>query len=853
MIARLNADASRIHVQEFRAASDVSTLQAEGNIFLDSSPAVLALNARADSVSLAGLCSALAPDIPLDGIASAKAEISGPVTMPNAGAEIDVRKLQAYGETFGDLRSSIRLSGGRLELVSLSLGTSEGTPEWQNWLTASGDLDLKSGRFEVQSKAADLQLHRMTLPGGTPVRGSLNFDIRGSGLLSEPKLAGSFDVRHIQLGAAALGGLRGNVQLQGNRVEAELLAPDLNLVTSANVTLKPPYPAEVVAEAEGMILDRLGIHLAAGASLQGRITGRISASGSIEGWQEARGAAEIGELEVTLGKISIKNEGPLRLNLGDEILTVGDAVLLAGNSRLGVAGSIPLTASEIPGRLHLGGHIDLADAGGFLVPGRGVSLGGVLDLDLNLEGQRNALRVNGTGALRGGALRLPRLPQPITEAQAEMSIQNGAIRLDNMQGRLGDGTIRIQGELPLGLLGDQLPFGFEAAHGTARLTADLIDLPASAVAQLPAEVSGIISLHLDAETVKPELNAMKAELRLDKLDLAFNQLRLIQPAPSFISLENGLARIRQFALSGPGTELSAAGSLELAKSGNVDLKMQGHMNAALLTYFSSDLSGAGTIDIEIDVGRDLGNPQFSGYLESKDASLTTRSPRLQVSSLDFRIGLNDTRLSIDRLKGWLNGGSLEANGALSVAEGNITDVNITTAARGVFLDFPAGLHSILDADLAIQSQDDLIEIGGSARILEGAHKEPLDIQGEVLRYLRSDQTLNLEGQFNPFLSRIRYRMQIENRDPILVDNNLAKLAVNANLDLAGTYYRPVVTGRIILEEGGEVVLGERRYLVERGIIDLQNPLRIEPTLDLLVKTKVGSRDIDLLLTVLRID
>ena len=247
----------------------------------------------------------------------------------------------------------------------------------------------------------------------------------------------------------------------------------------------------------------------------------------------------------------------------------------------------------------------------------------------------------------------------------------------------------------------------------------------------------------------------------------------------------------------------------------------------------------------MDVTRTLRDPRIVGMLESKDASLTLRDPRLMAENVRFRIRLDQERIGLEAFAADLNGGSLTAGGELRVSAGRIDGVDIRAEASNVALDFPAGLRSALDADLTVRSQGELIVIGGSAQILEGYYKEALDLEGEVLRYLRSDQSLNLAAEPDPFLARIRYGIRVDTREPVLVDNNLAKLALDAGLDVAGSYYRPVVTGRIAFEEGGKVFFNERTYYIERGSIDLQNPLRIEPTLDLLVTTKVGSHEITL--------
>ncbi|MBM3790991.1 MAG: hypothetical protein FJW35_11680, partial [Acidobacteria bacterium] len=134
---------------------------------------------------------------------------------------------------------------------------------------------------------------------------------------------------------------------------------------------------------------------------------------------------------------------------------------------------------------------------------------------------------------------------------------------------------------------------------------------------------------------------------------------------------------------------------------------------------------------------------------------------------------------------------------------------------------------------------------GAAHIVEGSYTEPLNIEQEVLRYLRSDQTLAFAGEPDPWLSRIRYDVSVDTQNPVVFANNLARLALDADLSLAGSYYRPVVTGRMSLLEGGELFLSERTYAVERGTIDLTSRTRIEPSLDILAKTRAGSYEIDL--------
>jgi autotransporter translocation and assembly factor TamB len=66
---------------------------------------------------------------------------------------------------------------------------------------------------------------------------------------------------------------------------------------------------------------------------------------------------------------------------------------------------------------------------------------------------------------------------------------------------------------------------------------------------------------------------------------------------------------------------------------------------------------------------------------------------------------------------------------------------------------------------------------------------------------------------------------------------MARLVASADLQLRGTYDRPLLFGRAEIERG-EVTFEGRRYLVTRGNIDFTNPTRIEPFFDIEAETRV---------------
>jgi autotransporter translocation and assembly factor TamB len=84
---------------------------------------------------------------------------------------------------------------------------------------------------------------------------------------------------------------------------------------------------------------------------------------------------------------------------------------------------------------------------------------------------------------------------------------------------------------------------------------------------------------------------------------------------------------------------------------------------------------------------------------------------------------------------------------------------------------------------------------------------------------------------------LRYDIQLDAPSTLQVRNNAVRLVASANLQLRGTYDRPLVTGRADIVDGVLTFEG-RRYVVTRGAIDFNNPTRIDPFFDLEAETRV---------------
>ena len=84
---------------------------------------------------------------------------------------------------------------------------------------------------------------------------------------------------------------------------------------------------------------------------------------------------------------------------------------------------------------------------------------------------------------------------------------------------------------------------------------------------------------------------------------------------------------------------------------------------------------------------------------------------------------------------------------------------------------------------------------------------------------------------------IRYDVRIIAPSTLHIENDMARIVASSELNLRGTFDRPLLFGRADIERG-EVRFEGRRYQVTRGSLDFTNPNRIQPFFDVEAETRV---------------
>ncbi|MGH9633049.1 MAG: translocation/assembly module TamB domain-containing protein [Bryobacteraceae bacterium] len=827
------------------------------------------VDAKAEELRLLNVTS---PDgTPVRGEFGLTAQGRGTTENPSVDVSLTASGLEAYSEQIGTLTVQASLRDQVLTVPELRLVKPQ--PEGDGTLTANATYNLETQAYEVDAKAAELRLLNLTLPGGTPdgtqdktqdgtpdgtpVRGEIGFTAQGKGTVEDPVLNLNLAVEDVQVREDSFGSVNAAVKLAEKKADFEVQAPLFALSASGQAGIEAPHPIEIKIQAENTDLANLPVRLpgvpaekgqpAPEEPLNGTLSATVIGSGNLDNPELMDVTAQISELRVERAGQTIRTEGPLEARYSKQVVRVEPSTILAGESRIQIGGTIPVEkGSQVPADLRIEGTFDIANALQFAPDvDEQVNARGQLFLDFTLRGALNAITPEGTFRLENGYVSTPDFNPPIANLALNGQLNKGTVELAELRADWGVATIEASGRVPLDIIPGDLPIEVPPAQGPGEFNFALNRVNLATVQGVPDEVGGTISLLIEAKAEKPELEALQAKITFPDLSVTRGALQLQQQGTSTIEIENGTARVAQFQLTGTETQFQLGGTAQLAEPRNLDLKADGTLNAAILTTFVDDLRAEGSTRLEVAVRGTAQKPDVAGFVELSDANFGLADPRIAAEDLNLRINLEGDRVTLAQLAGNLNGGELTGGGSLRYADGRLQDVGLTINAKNVYLDVPANFRTVSNTDIKLQSVGDEVVLDGEVNVLEGSFKEDINLDQGLLSYLQSEPEVDLTEERSPILEKLRFDLDVNTQYPLVVENNLAEVAIGLDLEVVGTYYQPGLTGRINIEEGGELYFTEKTFLVDRGVITFTSDRRIEPFLDILARTQTGGYEITL--------
>ena len=569
--------------------------------------------------------------------------------------------------------------------------------------------------------------------------------------------------------------------------------------------------------------------------------------------------------------VTVNLTTPARVEYTGGIVDVLGAAARVGELAVRLTSRIPLRAQTppVPDAQSLHAEVD-GDVAGVLDTIRtaglevtDVSATGPVAIRARIGGSLEQVAAVANVEAGPGTVRIGEFP-PVDALQLRARVDGERLVVTDLGGEWQGSRIVADASVPLGLfapyvpasVASALPRGSEAATLTLRTDAVTPRVLEPFVGpDVLQQLGGNVALSAALQASALDLESLRGEVRLDRLELTVAGLPVTQSEPTRVVAEGGVARVAAWQWQGPDSVLRVGGQVGLVNR-QAAVLVGGSFNLRLLAPLLSGtgMAATGLLEPRISVVGPVDQPIVEGELLLTGGELRLEVPQVIATDLNASAVLAPGGVSLTHLAGSVNGGTVSANGTLRYAESGTPDTGLKATVTGMALDFPAGLRSELDAELAFALSWSRARRGASWPVQRHRHRGPwrlsrADQRGQRAAdgaAARAPRVSGRRRRLRP--ARLDLDLRVVTDDDLVVRNNLAQIQLGADLRVIGTGAAPSLSGRAALREGGTLALGNNRYTIDQGTIDFSNPAVIEPSLSLQAHTRAGGEDIELKLT-----
>lgn len=262
------------------------------------------------------------------------------------------------------------------------------------------------------------------------------------------------------------------------------------------------------------------------------------------------------------------------------------------------------------------------------------------------------------------------------------------------------------------------------------------------------------------------------------------------------------------------------------------------MNLTTLQPFLPELRDlSGNLNAELSAGGRTSDPSIDGHLEIRGLSF---QPAWFDSPLNrglVKIGFSQDQIRVDTLLIRKDHGVVFVSGSLVHNKGALSSVDLKVSVDDLEINRPKELIlTVKSARLVYQSQNGYHLLDGD--VILGESRLLVNFRPQsILPFAQAAQKPARE--LPSLLQTTRMNVRLRESQNLWLDNNLARLRLHTELGLIGSPAQPNITGRVVAEEGYVLYL-DRKFKVNRGVVDFIDPDRLNPVIDFGAQTTVTS-------------
>ncbi len=432
--------------------------------------------------------------LPVTGVLSTTARITGTVGSPLATADLNVVNGAVYEEPFDRLTGKLDYPNGGTQTGNFQIRAGPKQVDLKATYTHAA-TDFLSGKLQFDVVSNRMMLNqfvnvRKAQPG---VNGAVELKAQGNVTVSQVKgpqntsstkvdlgtLNADLRATGIVLDGRALGDATLVASTQGQSVKAHL---ESNLAQSSilgdgTIGLGTGYPTQATVK-----FSKVDIATARRLLMPAK-AGQMQVGGTVEGTVEISGPAATpnlltGRLEIPsltlkpdsltgpmarLGDLTIRNTEPIRVTMANQVIRIQSAKLVARNTDFSLLGEVRL-AEKQQLALRAVGSVDAALAQIF---DKDLTSSGMVTLNANVRGSFDDPQVTGRADLKNVNVSYAGIPNGISNGNGRVLFDGTRATIETLTAQTGGGNLKLTGFAAFGA--SSLAFRLEANANGVRV------------------------------------------------------------------------------------------------------------------------------------------------------------------------------------------------------------------------------------------------------------------------------------------------------------------------------------------------------------------------------------------------
>jgi len=736
------------------------------------------------------------------------------------------------------------------------------TPISESGVTIGGSIIAEgtwSGPLSAPAIDATVTGRNLTIgrSGSVPIAGAGGtFDgvLKGAvGHLTNLGGGGTLAIRSMEINGRDAGAVTADLTMSSGVVHVVARAPNEKTTLDVSVGLEAPNRFDGHgALADGDIDALLGLTGAAQpdpGTVRGRVSGSIAFTGALRNLPAMSATLEVAPIDATAFGVPVAMNRPLRASVTDGQVRFEEAAIIIGGVAVSIGGT--LATNGTTGRLVLAANGEFGPLTPWLTRLTGKSdLSAAGHVEAHLEATASSSGLAPAGAVNIALSSLSQGNRLVAEdVRAAIVLTGQRAEVREAAGQIVGGRVSANGGVPLAWLNEWLPSGLRIGLTAADAPATIegtasFDVPAlfDLFGRKPMDtIAGGIDVFAKLSASKADMAAIAGDLRFDRADVSVKGLKYAQSDATRFRLANGALSIESLDWRGPGSKAVGRGHIGLLNGSDTSLRFDVDTELGIVGALVSGRA-TGRIAGNLELNGPAGALRVTSDATLSDASWLIPGQRILFAGWSGHVRLADQALSVEKLGGTVNGGSIQIDGELPIERG-APGGGLTIAARDILIDVPRGLHSQLGADLVWQRPDRAARLQGTVEVTANRYTEPVTRILELVNSLSSATRNAGESTLPSWLADTALDIGLAVTDPIVIDNSVSTVELTPDLRLGGTLDSPALAGRVDVVDDGRITIGGRTYRLRDSRVRFAPNDGLVPTVDAVGDTRIGDYDV----------